>query len=179
MRSPGAVRGVVTANGVPERGVLVTDGADEGWAMTDAEGKYELGMLTPGPVELHFARQFTSGDAATIFLRRLVVRDEGVARFDLAVGGGCAVDVEVKVREAMTIGLGLSNEELVEGRTMPSRIDIRRIWVEAGSTVIHFDGLPPGRSWVVSGPAGDVRRSQPVELHEGVVERASVSISPP
>jgi hypothetical protein len=179
LRANGAARGVVTVNGVPERGVVVTDGADEAWSVTDEEGKFEVGVLTPGPVEFHFARQFTSGDAATVYVRRLVVRDQGVLRFDLALGGGCAVDVEVNVKEAMTIELGISNAELTATRQSASRVDIRQVRLEVGSTVLRFDGLPPGRSWVVFAPEAADFRSQPVELHESVIARTVVTLLRP
>ncbi len=181
LTAPAWIEGIIGTTAVPEPGVVMMDVAGEAWAVSDAQGHYRLGPLTPGRVEVSFARQFTEGTTPTLSIRRVEAKAGTTERVDLSLTGGCVLEVDVRVLTKADVAALISvSDTEVTMKALPARVDSRRVRLSSGVTTLRFEGLPVGPSWVGFGHLGDeaLRPGRPVVLREGVVERVTVSLDP-
>ena len=78
--------------------------------------------------------------------------------------------------------IGVSDTEIIpRTKILPARLDSKQLRVHPGKTVVRFEGLPPGPSWVFFGPPSmEGARSQPVQLVAGAgVQHVLVILPPP
>lgn len=180
LSEPAWIEGLVGTASLPERGVAVMDVTSEAWAVSDAQGHYLLGPLTPGRIEVAFARQFTEGTTPTLSIRRVEAKVGTTERVDLSLTGGCVLEVDVRVLNKADVATLISVSDTdVRVNARPDRLDSRIVASRAGVTTLRFEGLPPGPSWVGFGYSGDAPGpGRQVVLREGVVERVTVSLAP-